>query len=219
MTGTLRAVRKTLPSLVWLCSVCNMCGCAGAEPARVPDPRATATAFSAAAARGDAASAWALLDPALRGRLDRAEFERKLADNRAELQALAEGLARVEPSTLAQAEVELTDGERVLLVLEDGEWHLAGGVLDAQALETPAAAVIALRHALARQSLPALLRVLSAERRAAWLAAFEQSMERTADPLDLEIDVHGDEAVVHLREGGEIHLKREAGRWQVWDVR
>jgi hypothetical protein len=218
MTGTLRAVRHALPSLVCLWGLCSLGGCAS-TPARVPDPRATARAFAAAAERGDAKAAWALLDPELRARLDRKDFERTLADNHQELQGLSRGLARVDPSALAQAEVELADGERVLLVLEDGQWHVAGGVLDAQALDTPEAAVIALRHALARQSLPALLRVLSAERRAAWLAAFEQSMERTADPLDLEIDVHGDEAVVHLREGGEIHLKREAGRWQVWDVR
>jgi hypothetical protein len=67
--------------------------------------------------------------------------------------------------------------------------------------------------------LPALLRVLSRERRAAWLAAFEQSLERTSDPLALEVEVQGEQAVVHLVGGGEIHLKLEAGRWRVWDVR
>jgi hypothetical protein len=207
------------PALRLLPLLSGLWACAAAEPARVPDPRAAAVAFADAAQRRDAEAAWNLLDPELRARLDRAAFDRQLKDNAPELQALAKTLARVDPSGRAQAEVELEDGERVLLVLEAGQWRIDGGVLDAQALDTPIAAVIELRRALARQSLPALLRVLSAERRAAWLAVFEQSMERTADPLDLELDVRGDEAVVHLRGGGEIHLKREAGRWHVWDVR
>src|SRR5690349_18160961 len=186
------------PALRFLPLLSFLWACAAAEPARVPDPRAAAVAFADAAQRRDAEAAWNLLDPELRARLDRAAFDRQLKDNAPELQALAKTLARVDPSGQAQAEVELEDGERVLLVLEAGQWRIDGGVLDAQALDTPVAAVIELRRALVRQSLPALLRVLSAERRAAWLAVFEQSMERTADPLDLELDVRGDEAVVHL---------------------
>jgi frataxin-like iron-binding protein CyaY len=60
--------------------------------------------------------------------------------------------------------------------------------------------------------------VLSRERRAAWLTAFEHSLEQTSDGMDLRVDVQGDEAVVHLSGGGQILLKREAGRWHVWDV-
>jgi hypothetical protein len=218
MTGTLRAVRVD-PQPLTCALALGLCACAATEPARVPDPRATASAFADAAQRRDADAAWALLDPQLGARLDRAAFERQLADNAPELKALAAHLSRVDPAALSVAEVELRDGERVLLRLEDGQWRIDGGVLDAQALDTPVAAVIELRRALARQSLPALLRVLSAERRAAWLAAFERSMELSADPLDLELDVRGDEAVVHLRGGGEIRLRREGGTWHVHDVR
>ena len=237
MTGTLRAVRLDLRlslypllrprrwrlrrsgllALLGVLGVLPAFGCA--TTARVPDPRASASAFAKAAQRRDVDAAWALLDPELRARLERADFERQLEDNAPELQALAKDFARVDPAQRTEAEVELRDGERELLVLENGQWRIDGGVLDAQALDTPLAAVIELRRALARQSLPALLRVLSAERRAAWLASFGQSMERTADPLDLELDVRGDEAVVHLRGGGEIHLKREAGKWHVYDIR
>jgi len=37
--------------------------------------------------------------------------------------------------------------------------------------------------------------------------------------LDIQVEIHGDEATAHLTGGGEVLLKREAGRWQVWDVR
>jgi hypothetical protein len=199
--------------------IASLLAACGGAPARVPDPHVTARTFAAAAAEGDVDAAYAQLDPGLRASLTRDAFAAQLADNRAELQELAATLARVSPAQHAEAEVELLDGERVLLVLEDGQWRIASAVLDAQTLDTPEGAVLALRNALQRQSLPALLRVLSRERRAAWLAAFEQSLERTSDPLALEVEVQGDHAVVHLVGGGEIQLKLEAGRWRVWDVR
>jgi hypothetical protein len=195
-----------------------LAGCASA-PARVPDPAESAAQFVAALRRDQPEAAYALLDPALRGSLGRERFLALWRDNRAELRELGERLSRVTIAPKARAEVALDDGERIALVLEGGRWRLSGGVLDAQALGTPLDAVAELRRALRRQSLPALLRVLSRERRAAWMAAFEKSMEQTRDPLDLRIEVHGDEATVHLNGGGEIKLKREAGRWQVWDVR
>ena len=75
-----------------------------------------------------------------------------------------------------------------------------------------------LRRALMRQSLPALLRVLARERRAAFVAAFEKSIAQTRDPLDLRVEQNGDEATVHFNGGGRILLRREAGQWQIWDV-
>jgi hypothetical protein len=197
---------------------CVLLGCAGA-PARVPDPAAAATRFVAALQADRPDAAYALLDPQLRAAMGRERFLALWRENRAELRELGERLARVDVTPKARAQVELEDGERIALVLEQGRWRLAGGVLDAQALGTPLDAVAELRRALRRQSLPGLLRVLARERRAAWLAAFERSMEQTRDPLDLRIEVHGDEATVHLSGGGQIKLKLEAGRWQVWDVR
>jgi hypothetical protein len=185
----------------------------------VPDPAASATRFVAALKGDQPDAAYALLDPQLRAAMGRERFLALWRENRAELRELGERLARVELTPRARAQVELEDGERVALVLEQGRWRLAGGVLDAQALGTPLDAVAELRRALRRQSLPGLLRVIARELRAAWLAAFERSMEQTRDPLDLRIEVHGDEATVHLSGGGQIKLKREAGRWQVWDVR
>jgi len=210
-----RPVRRAAPCIFALV----LGACASAPPARVPEPRVTTDALMRAVQSDRPELAYALLDPELRAQLDRATFTARWRDERGELRALASALGRVDPAQHAQAELELQDGERVLLVLEDGQWRIASGVLDAQALQTPLDAVVELRRALTRQSLPALLRVLSRERRAAWLATFEDNVAHTADPLDLEVDLRGDEAVVHLRGGGEILLKREAGQWHVWDVK
>ena len=194
-------------------------GCAGSDADRVPDPVRPVTALARAIDRDRPGDAYALLDPKLRAQLTRTQFGQLWQQNRAELHELSQKLARVSLQADARARVELADGEQVVTNLEHGAWRIEGGVLDAQALSTPLDAVAELRRALQRQSLPGLLRVLSRERRAAWFAAFERSAQQTADPLDLRVEAHGDEAIVHLTGGGEIHLKKEAGRWQIWDVR
>lgn len=208
-----------MASRIALLLACALLGCGGAPPAKVADPATTARQFAAALRADDAETAYALLEPELREDLGRERFFSLWRENRAELRDLGERIARVDLAAKARAQVELEDGERVALVLEDGAWRVQGGVLDAQALGTPLDAVAELRRALRRQSLPGLLRVLARERRAAWMAAFEKSIAQTGDPLDLRVEINGDEATVHLTGGGEIKLKREAGRWQIWDVR
>jgi hypothetical protein len=201
--------------LAWL--VTFALGCGGARNG-VPDPRPSVQRFGAALQRDQPEVAYALLDPELRAELTHARFLQLWRENQAERRELGQALQQSSAAS-ARAELELDDGEVVVLQLEDGGYRLAGGVLDAQALGTPLDAVAALHRALLRQSLPALLRVLSRERRAAYRAAFDKTMEQTRDGLDLEVEVHDDDAVVHLTGGGEIHLKREAGGWHVWDVR
>jgi hypothetical protein len=201
----------------WL--LIGIVGCVSAQPARVADPSATTQRFATALRDDRPEVAYALLDGELRQSLDRARFLRLWRENRAELQQLGARLAQSSARPAAHAQLDLEGGEHVVLVLEDGRWRMQGGILDAQALSTPLDAVLELRRALQRQSLPSLLRVLSQERRAAWLAAFDKSVQQTSDPLDLRVEVHDDTAVVHLSGGGEIHLKREAGQWRVWDVR
>jgi hypothetical protein len=194
-------------------------GCASSAPSSVPDPRATTVRFGAALLANRIDEAYALLDPELREKLPRSRFAELCAQNHAETLELATELEHGRDHPPARAELELDDGEQVQLVLQRGRWRLAGGMLDAQSLATPLDAVAALHRALLRQSLPALLRVLSQQRRAAWAAALDKTLSQTSDPLGLQVEIHDDDATVRLHEGGEIHLKREAGTWHVWDVK
>jgi hypothetical protein len=203
----------------WLLLLTWLVGCGGAQAARVPDPGVDARRFAIALRDDQPDVAYALLDRSAQQSLDRARFQQLWRENRIELQQLGAQLARSALQPRAHAQLDLESGERVVLVLEDGQWRVQGGLFDAQALSTPLDSVLELRRALQRQSLPSLLRVLSHERRAAWLSAFDKTVQQTRDPLDLRVEVHDDEAIVHITGGGEIHLKREAGQWHVWDVR
>jgi hypothetical protein len=193
-------------------------GCSSA-PRGASDPRVALARFFAALDAQRFDEAYAALDPQLRASMPRARFEVLARENQAELRALAQQLQRVDAAVRVTARVETAHGEAVTVLLESGEYRVAGGLLDAHALATPLDAVSELRRALSRDSLPALLRVLTAERRAAWLAAFGDTLERTADPLDLRVEVHGDEAIVHMTGGGELHLRKQAGQWHVHDVK
>lgn len=200
----------------WLCVVG---GCARGEAARVTDPAQSVAALRTALEHDDADAVYALLDPELRASLDRASFERLWRETPTERRELFEALRDTDGQLRARASVAFDSGEEVGLVLDDGQWRIAGGVLDAAALQTPEDALRALHLALERRSLDGLLRVLSAERRATWQAAFEATLEATADSADLQVEVRGDTAEVRTTGGGVILLVREAGEWHVVDVR
>jgi hypothetical protein len=199
--------------------VCLLLACASGPARPAGDPERVLAQFLSAVREDKLDAAYALLHPELRRTISRERFAEQARDNKQELLDLAEQLERVDELLRVEAKVTTARGEVVTVVLEDGEYRIAGGVLDAHALATPLDAVSELRRALQRESLPLLLHVLSSERRAAWLAAFGETLERTEDPLDLRVEIHGDTAIVYLSGGGEIHLRKEADRWHVHDVK
>ncbi len=203
------------PALLAL-ALLSGCGAAG----RVEGPSGTVRAYAAALSRGDAASAWVLLDEdARRGRTE-PEHSALMAQNAEELAAQAEALDRAAGTEAveARARVPLASGETVVLVLEDGEWRIDGGVLDAAGLGTPLDAVAAFRRALMRRDLQGVERVLSRQTRAEWEEEVRRLVESTADPDDLEVEIQGNRAHVRTTGGGSIELVRESGEWRVVDV-
>lgn len=193
-------------------------GCATA-----PAPRganATLAAYVAAVRADDPHAAYVLLDAATRARTPEDAFARRMRESHAELllqvEALETSLAR-RPAQV-DARVDLDNGNRVVLVEEQGELRIASGVLDAPSLMTPEDAVLALRRALMRRSLSSVLRVLSQDARADVEAEIRDYLAATSDSLDLESDINGDEARVRLTGGRTVTLIREEGEWRVVDV-
>jgi len=204
-------------ALVAMSALCLACGGA---PTRVVGPEATLDAYTAALRAGDSRKAYELLDPETQEAIAYEAFAATFEENRAELR---EHAGHVDDAVKAdevqsRAEVELRDGEKAVLTLEGGRWTLLGGVLDAPALQTPRDAVRALRHAVQRRSLRGLMRVLSREARAGLDDERTRFLEETADPLDLEVEIQGNEARVRLTGGRVLRLRREAGEWRVVDV-
>lgn len=193
-------------------------GCGSDSRAR--GPSSTIRSYAGALSRGDARSAWALLDEdARRGRTEEqhaALLERNAAELRDQGQALAR--AATSDAVSAHARIPLRSGETVVLVLEDGEWRIDGGVLDAAGLATPLDAVATFRRALMRRDLAGIERVLSRQTRAEWEEELRRVVEATEDTADLEVEVQGNHARVRTTGGGTIELVRESGEWRVVDV-
>ena len=194
-------------------------GCGG-PTGTVAGPEATLDAYTAAVRAGDARRVYELLDPETREAVPYETFAATFEANQVELREQADAVedAVKADDVRSRAEVELREGETAVLTLEGGRWTLLGGVLDAPALQTPLDAVLALRHAVRRRSLRGLMRVLAREARAGLDDERRRFLEETADPLDLEVEIQGNEARVRLTGGRVIRLTREAGEWRVVDV-
>lgn len=169
--------------------------------------------------RSDADGMYALLSKERRAQVTAEQFRQRAADTRIELAESAQRIRDTGNRAEATAVVTLEDGETVQLVLEDGQWRIAAGLLDAASLRTPVDAVQTLRRVLLRRDLAGLLALLSRQERASWEAAFGKLVDDTADPLDWETEIRGDEATVRTTGGGLIILRRESGRWRVHDIR
>jgi len=163
--------------------------------------------------------AYELLSRSQRHRLSREEFqeasERYSDEVRAQARQLRLQLAEPIP---VYAEVRLSSGEVVTLVLENGRWRISDGASGAVGLASPLQTVRGLRRALQRRSYQALLRVLSREAR----SQIEDEITRITEGLDneedLRIEVTGNRARVIYDGNHFLDLVREDGLWVVVDM-
>lgn len=200
---------------VTIVMVLTACGAS----APVPPPQTAVERYLKAIEAQDSAGMYALLSPERRQGVGAEQFQQRVADTRTELTESAQRIRDTGTPAEASAVVTLEDGETVQLVLENGQWRIAAGLLDAASLRTPNDAVQTLHRVLVRRDLAGLLALLTREERTSWEAAFGRMIESTADPLDWETEVRGDEATVRTTGGGVILLHRESGRWRVQDIR
>lgn len=176
-----------------------------------PTARSTADGLFDAMSAGDVAAL-----ATLTGR-EEAETSALVDDARAEIAALA-AAARTRPLE-SRGRAYLEAGEVVVLVQEDGRWHVASGILGVASLETPADAIRALSAMLRRIEGTGLESVLARDTRGAVHEELERWRRSTADPDALPIAIDGDTAIATTPAGGTIELRREAGEWRVVDLR
>lgn len=194
----------------------GLAGCGGGAAAS--GPHATVRAYAGALTEGNASRAWQLLDEDAREGRSAPQHARLMEANSAELAEQGRALAQAADAVSARARVPLESGEDVVLVLEDGQWRIDGGILDSAGLGTPLEAVASFRRALMRRDLQGIERVLSRQTRAEWEDEVRRLLESTADPDDLAVEIQGNRARVRVTGGGSIELVRESGEWRVVDV-
>lgn len=183
---------------------------------KTPPTGATLEAVRRAMAEGDGAALHALGTSETQALYTEEELATLVAENRAELAQMADALGDAEGRL--SVELRYEGGERVVLRYEDGAYRLDGALLAGTSLGSPEEAVLALRVALERRSLPGVLRVLTTERRRALLGEIDALVDGAADPLDFDVRINGDRATVRLPTRLVIILERESDEWRVVDI-
>ncbi|HEX3597869.1 MAG TPA: hypothetical protein VHU80_22325 [Polyangiaceae bacterium] len=189
----------------------------GCSRTTLPDPRSTAREYAEAAKRNDARAVYALLTDDARASYGVAGTEKLLADARDEIVAHANQMAAPGASVRAVAEVKYVDGETAVLAVEHGGYRITAAAGLPAGARTPSQALGELRGALSRRSYPALIRLLSADTRAAVEGDLRSLVTGLERPDALSVKVHGETAEVEIPGGHKVLLKREAGVWRIHD--
>lgn len=190
-----------------------LAGCAGS----VPDPRAAAERYAAAAERGDADAIYGMMTTAGRHARTRKDVERIVAEQRAELAEQARQLKSPDARVNALARLRYEDGEEAQLELRQGRFWVTSAEALPGGSKTPEQALDQLRRVLARRSYAGLMRVLSPKTRAAVEQDLRSLVEGLERPGSLEVQETGDAATVVVPFGHTVKLKRDGGVWRVDD--
>lgn len=189
----------------------------GCGAGSVPDPREAGDRYAEAIRQKDARALHELLDAESQRALGQAQVERLLRDSARELERRAQLLGGADREVSAHAALRFSDGEVVTLKLEGGEFRISSASAFPSGASTPAQALHELRAALARQSYPALLQVLSDDTRGALERQVLELIRDLEHPETLDIAVDGDSATVTTPAGHRVELINEGGVWRVRD--
>jgi hypothetical protein len=184
----------------------------------VPDPRSAASAYADAAARGDAAAIYAMLDTESRRSMTLDDVRRMVAEERAELADQAKAIRSPQAEVKAAARVRFADGEDAVLQIQNGRFLVSSADAMPTGAHTPSQALEELRRVLARRSYAGLMRVLTQGSRSSMESDLRSLVQGLENPEGLDVQQTGDSAVVHVPGGHLVKLRREEGMWRIEDV-
>jgi hypothetical protein len=187
--------------------------------------------FGGAVDRKDYAAAYALMSADYRHRVALADFRRELEAGSADVTTVARRLRDEAARTPFQIEVEVDLGQKLVLVLEGGQWRVAAQPFDLASQETPRAALRSFVRAVELRRYDALLRLIpnryrvgvSADKlRDYWEGERRADNQKLLKALRAHISAPivetGDEARMPYDESAEVRFLREDGVWKIEDV-
>jgi hypothetical protein len=222
------SVRRLPAWSAGLAGLAGLLGASCAHPAR--GPADTLAGFGAALEKSDYAAAYALMSADYRQRMPLADFRAQLEAAGAEVPAAARRLRQAAPRTPMRIEVEVDLGDKLALVLEDGQWRVAGQPFDPYAQKSPRAALRSFIRALEARRYDVVLRLVPNRYRAgvnadkmrdywegARRAENQKLLERLRQNVDAPIVETGDEARMPYGDDFEVKFAREDGLWKISD--
>ena len=202
------------------------CG-AGASQAT---PERAVHAFATAVREGRHEDAYDMMAADYRRRVPFDEFQRHLTEHPAEARELVESMSSLSDEPEVVATVPVGDGEELAMVEEDGEWRLAGNVVDFYDQSSPRAALRSFVRAMERQRYDVVMRfVPDADRQGMTVGQMEKSWQEEGREdierllsnlrvsLDNPIEIVGDRATMPYGERYTVQFVREDGVWKIED--
>jgi hypothetical protein len=204
--------------------------CGGARPA---SPQDVLDAYSKALAEGRTQEAYALLSADAKKDIPYESFQRIVRENPQEVRELGKALGNQASPPRVTAVVSAPGGDSLLLVYEDGAWHVDASAIDLYGQASPEAALRGFVRAFRNRRYDVLLRfVPEADReglgveelKRTWEGEERAELESLVAAVEAglpnaKIDVAGDRATMAFGAGGTVELVRERGVWKVEDLR
>ena len=166
-----------------------------------------------------------------RRRVPLADFRRELEAGGPDVATLARRLRDQAARTPFEIQVEVDLGQKLTLVLEEGQWRVAAQPFDLSSQDTPRAALRSFVRALELGRYDALLRLVpnryrvgvSADRlRGYWEGERRADNQKMLKALRAHVNAPiveiGDEARMPYDETAEVRFLREDGVWKIEDV-
>ena len=200
---------------------------------RLAGPQDVLDAYAQALQEGRTADAYALLSVEAKKDIPYASFQRIVKENPQEVKELGRSLAAPASPPRVTAVVSAPGGDPLLLVYEEGAWHVDGAAIDLYGQSSPEAALRGFVRAFKNRRYDVLLRfVPEAEReglgveelKRAWEGDERAELEALVAAVETglpsaKVDVAGDRATMAFGAGGTVELVRERGVWKVEDLR
>jgi len=214
----------------FLCALALGPACGASRPA---SPQDALAAYAAALESGHAKEAYELLSEDAKKDIPYESFQRILRENPDEVMEMGRALAQPASPPRVTAVVKAPNGESLLLVLEDGAWHVDGSAVDLYGQGTPDLALRAFVRAFKNRRYDVLLRFVpeaereglsAAELKSSWEGDERSDLEALVAAVDANLasgrlEVTGDRATMAFGAGGTVELVREGGIWKVEDLR
>jgi hypothetical protein len=219
-----------------------LAGCGGGAIDRMPSD--TLRAYASAIEEGRTDEAYALLSRDARRQVPIEVFRRSIAAGRDEALELARAIERPAVPAAITASLALPNGDRLDLVLEDGQWRVTAAAVDWYSQVTPRRAAETFLRALEKKRWDVLIRLVpdveregvpvgSEDERAAaaltpeklkeaWEGPQAQEMALVAKALRAAlptavIEEQGDVASLAYGPGATVSFVRENGVWKIRD--
>ncbi len=184
---------------------------------RVEHPMEAVTAYCRAVDKRAGQEVYELLDEDARMGMDRDAFLAWFERNYESIKEQSDELSRKahKKDMDVKASVPVVSDKDAQVVWREGGWFLAEQAPTRSTWSSPRETLAALREALHEQDLEELMRLLSQERREAFLRELTVLEDKLQDSDAEAIVAHGDSADLILENGDRLRLVREGGLWKV----